>query len=81
MKELTIFKKLTISISDEDWDFLCKYRFFTETPSDELVQSEFVSGTGITEKKAYTWSFANEKFIEYINDLKEILNISTLKTF
>lgn len=77
MKTFSLFNdKLNITISQTDWDFLCQNRFFTDNPTEEMIQSEFVSGTGITAKKAFLWNNASEKFTEYISELKEIQNIN-----
>ena len=46
---------------------------FSENPAIDEIQAEFVSGTGITKNKKHLWENANEKFLEYIKDLKEIL--------
>lgn len=35
----------------DDWDFLCENRFFSDAPDEEMLQSEFVTGTGITRNK------------------------------
>lgn len=70
MKTITLFETLSLSVSDENWDFLCKYRFFTNTPSIEDVQREFITGTGITPNKQYLWNNANTMFEEYISDLR-----------
>lgn len=63
---------MILTISDIDWDFLCKNRFFTDAPLKEEIQAEFVSGTGITQNKPHLWKEANKRFAEYIEDLREI---------
>ena len=72
MKQIILFNSLKINISETDWQYLCNYRFFTTTPSDETVQAEFVSGTGITSRKKHLWKEADKRFAEYIEDLREI---------
>ncbi len=72
MKELILFDELIVKISEDDWDFLCENRFFSGTPNEEMLQSEFVTGTGITRNKKHLWSQASERFSEYIKDLKKI---------
>ncbi len=71
MKEIILWEKLHIHISDEDYDFLCEKRFSDGFSYDEFV-SEFVSGTGITEKKVHLWPEADKRFAEYIQDLRDI---------
>ena len=80
MKELILFDELIVKISEDDWNFLCKNRFFSDAPDEEMLQSEFVTGTGITRNKKHLWNQASERFSEYIKDLKEIsgLDINAL---
>ncbi len=82
MKEMILFDELIIKISEDDWDFLCKNRFFSDAPDEEMLQSEFVTGTGITRNKKHLWNQASERFSEYIKDLKEIagLDINAMAT-
>ena len=82
-KSVTLFDNLMITISAEDWDFMCKNRFGTDTPSIEDWQMEFVSGTGITSNKKEKWAQANQDFAEYISDLRRIqsLNINEAARF
>lgn len=63
---------LQVKVLDKDWDFLCQNRFFTDTPTQEMIFSEFVTGTGITPNKKNLWNEASERFAEYVNDLREI---------
>ena len=70
--KIVLFDKLVIEITDEDWNFFCEYRFGTHQPTEEMIQSEFVSGTGIHINKKDKWSVASKEFSEYIADLKEI---------
>ena len=51
---------------------MCKNRFGTDDPPYEEIQAEFVSGTGITEKKRELWNEADKRFSDYISDLKDI---------
>ncbi|MBQ9277969.1 MAG: hypothetical protein IJ224_04970 [Lachnospiraceae bacterium] len=76
---LKLFDELIIIINYDDWMFMCKNRFGTETPSYEEIQAEFVTGTGITKNKRELWREANARFTEYINDLKEIRSIDLNK--
>ena len=74
MKKVRLFdNQMVLNISEEDWDFLCQNRLFSENPAIDEIQAEFVSGTGITKNKKHLWENANEKFLEYVKDLKEIL--------
>jgi len=79
-KVITLFNNLDIKVSIDDWEFMCKNRFFTDTPSEEHIQAEFVSGTGITKNKVHLWGKASKRFAEYISDLREIqeLDINTM---
>ena len=80
--KIRLFEKLDIFISESDWDFLCNHRFFTDTPSIDEIDAEFVSGTVITSKKISELQAskmvdtegknASEKFSEYIHDLRKI---------
>lgn len=72
MKKIILFEKLNVEVSDENWNFLCQNRFFTDNPSYENIECEFISGTGITEKKKELWPLASLRFTEYVEDLKEI---------
>lgn len=73
MKEINLFdNQITLNISEEHWEYLCKYRFFSEQPAIEEIQAEFVTGTGITRNKPLLWEYANTRFSEYVEDLKEI---------
>lgn len=80
MIRLIFFEELTVEVSEDDWDFLCKNRLFSNNPSQEDLRAEFVSGTGITPNKRHLWSQASERFAEYIQDLREIscLDINTM---
>lgn len=51
--------------------------FFSDDPNEEMLQSEFVTGTGITGNKKHLWNQASERFSEYIKDLKEIFGGKT----
>ena len=74
-KTIILFSNLTFEVSAEDWDFLCKYRFFSDNPSEEQIQAEFVSGTGITKNKIHLWRKASERFSEYVADLRDIMQL------
>lgn len=79
MINITLFSNLQISISHKDWDFLCENRFFTDSPTIDDIQREFVTGTGITPDKKYLWNNASELFAEYIDDLRDIQKIDINK--
>lgn len=70
--ELLLFQVLHVTVAKDDWDYLCKRRFFTDAPSTEQIEAEFVTGTGITPNKKHLWDNASELFAEYIQDLREI---------
>ena len=72
MKKLVFFGELVVQILEEDWDFVCKNRLFSENPDEADIRAEFVSGTGITPDKKHLWGQASERFTEYIQDLREI---------
>ncbi|MCR5118184.1 MAG: hypothetical protein K6B44_01020, partial [Lachnospiraceae bacterium] len=74
MREYKFWEKLILHISDEDFDFLCRKRFFTYSPTFEDVRIEFVTGTGITYQKSELWGEADQLFHEYILDLKGIMD-------
>ena len=69
------YNTIDVKISDEDWDFLCKNRWFTENPDYEDVRLEFSTGTQITIQDKELWDKASEEFHEYICDLMEIQKI------
>lgn len=66
----TLFNKIELKISKTDLDFLCEKRFFTDKPTLEDIQSEFVTGTGITPNKAHLWKDASKRFHEYVDGYK-----------
>ena len=68
-----------LTISDKDWEFLCKNRLFNDDPLKEEIQAEFVSGTGITQNKPHLWKEAEKRFAEYIEDLREIQQMDVNK--
>ncbi len=70
--EITFWNELTVHISPNDWDFLCKNRFLSDNPSLDEIQAEFVSGTGISPNKKHLWNEADTRFAEYIQELREI---------
>lgn len=72
MKKIILFNELELYVTKENWDFLCKNRFFTDNPDTELIRAEFVSGTGIHEHKKDLWPIASQSFEAYIEDLREI---------
>lgn len=72
MKRIISFNDLRVEIKDKEWDYLCQYRFFNDNPGYDVVESEFISGTGITCRKKELWPFASQRFSAYINDLMEI---------
>lgn len=74
MKEVKLFNnQMILNISEEDWYFLCLNRLFSDTPSLDEIEAEFVTGTGITQNKPLLWNEADKMFSEYINDLRDIL--------
>lgn len=73
--QIILFEELKVLVNNNDWDYLCKNRFYTNNPTDEMIQSEFITGTGITPNKRKLWSEANERFADYIQDLREIQNL------
>ena len=73
MKYIELFDgQLGLEISDENWDYLCKYRFGTTNPSLNFIEPEFVTGTRITPGKKDIFHDASRLFADYINDLREI---------
>ena len=70
-----IFDGLVLSVSEENWAYLCTHRFFSDEPTIEEIRAEFVSGTGITEEKKDRWTNADDDFCQYIEDLKEIFTM------
>lgn len=70
--DITFWNELTVHISPDDWDFLCKNRFLSDNPSLDEVQAEFVSGTGISPNKKHLWNEADARFAEYVQELREI---------
>lgn len=78
--DITFWNELTVHISPNDWDFLCKNRFLSDNPSLDEIQAEFVSGTGISSNKKHLWSEADARFTEYVQELREIqgMNINQM---
>ncbi len=74
--------ELSVLVEKADWDYLCKYRFFTNKPSEEQIECEFVTGTGITpnKKELLVSDIATKYFADYIKELKEVqsLDINTM---
>ena len=71
MKTVSLFNnKMILNISEEDWSFLCNNRLFSEYPTIDEIQAEFV--TGITENKLTSWKEADVRFAEYVQELREI---------
>ncbi len=80
MKQISVFdNKLTFSIPLDEWEFFCKNELFSDTPSQEDVETEFVTGTGITPKKQHLWAEASTRFVEYIKDLRRIKGLDINK--
>ena len=74
MKEIKLFdNKMILKISKEDWQFLCQNRLFSNNPPIDVIEAEFVVGTGITKNKKFLWGNASKCFSEYIKDLRNIL--------
>lgn len=72
MHEFLLFDCIKVCISEEDWDYLCKNRWFTDAPEVADVRAEFVSGTGITPNKPQLWKNASAYFHDYVLDLQNI---------
>lgn len=72
MHTFKFYDNITLNINDEDWEFLCKNRLFTDSPAYEDIRAEFVSGTGITPNKSHLWEKSDELFHKYIEELREI---------
>ena len=70
--DITLWNDLTIHVSPNDWNYLCKNRFPSDNPSLDEIQTEFVSGTGITPNKKHLWNEADTRFAEYVQELREI---------
>lgn len=70
---------MVLEISEEDWIFLCQNCLFSENPTIEDIQTEFVVGTGITQNKPLLWKEADKMFSEYIQDLREIQQLDINK--
>lgn len=64
MKEYVLWDNVLVQIEDEDWGFLCGFRFHTDEPSYDDVVFEFVTGTGITPNKKHLWDKSSKKFAE-----------------
>ncbi len=79
MHTVVFFDELSVNISDDDWDYLCKNRLFTDTPDDEDLRIEFVTGTGITPNKRHLWNQADKMFADYIDDLKIVQSLDINK--
>ena len=76
MKEFDVFDgRLTVHVSDEDWEFFCNKRILNQNPSTEDIECEFVTGTGIIPSRKDLWSKADTLFAEYIEDLREFSKI------
>lgn len=82
-KTLLLFNELKVIVSKEDWEFMCKYRFFTDDPDEEHIRVEFSTGTGIRPETKRTsknlWNNASIEFAKYIKDLREIQNLDINK--
>ncbi len=74
-KTIKLWDGLNLTISKKDWDFLCKYRFFSEKPPFDEIRAEFTTGTGITSRKPDLWSHASDAFAEYVEDLRSIMRL------
>lgn len=79
MIKAELFSGLILNISDEDWKYMCNNRFFTREPTREMIQAEFVSGTGITGKKKDLWDKASDAFAEYVMDLRQVQDLDINK--
>lgn len=75
-KEINLFDgNVRFLISYKDWEFLCNTRFFTDNPSEQLIQAEFVTGTGITSNTPELWKNAGNDFMDYIDYLRNVQNL------
>ncbi len=72
---IILFDELKLNISEENWQFLLQHRFSSKIPTNDELQAEFVSGTGITKKRKDLWPKAEIRFNEYIDDLKDIQSL------
>jgi len=72
---IRLFDGLQFYVSEDDWNFMCKNRFFSENPPMDEVQAEFVTGTGITKSKKDLWNQASSRFADYVDDLREICSL------
>ena len=83
MKHFELYDNtIKFDVSDADWDFLCKYRFFTKIngePDEERIRIEFTTGTGITPDRPHLWDTATKAFAEYIEDLREMQGLDINK--
>ena len=61
--------QLEVHVSARHWLYLCQYRFFTDQPSTEDLQTEFVTGTQITSQMRDKWDCASTACAGYIDDL------------
>lgn len=76
MKEIKVFDdQLTVHISDEDWDYLCNYKFFTKQPSPNEFEDEFIVGTCVYPSEKHTWKEADKKLAQYVNELRIISGV------
>ncbi len=79
-KTITVFDgRLSFDITLDDWEYLCKKRFYTYNPDPESIEAEFVTGTGITSSKLNLWVEAADRFSEYVADLREIKSLDINK--
>lgn len=75
MRKFTFYNCIELNISNEDWIYLCKNRWHTDSPQMDDVRAEFISGTGITPNTPDMWQKADEAFHDYINELRELQKI------
>lgn len=70
---MTLFRELTVRVSEENWEYLCTNRFFSDTPSEADIQAEFTLGTGIAESNRHLFSECEAAllFANYIRGLME----------
>ena len=75
-KQLRLFdNQLKLSVSAEDWDYLCENVFYSDDPDIDDVESEFVTGTGVTPRKVDLWPEASKRFASYVDELRVVKSL------
>lgn len=73
------FQGLTVTVTRNDWQYLCDHRWFTNTPTADDIQTEFITGTGITPNQPELFSSATEEFHQYVDELRMISKLDINK--